>query len=91
MTLQSGYCDILFILPRWSCEDGLSEHFQMQKTRLNSDACQGIGDHWIDMAAEVGVEVSASLQSLLYLQAALWTEKSAWLDERTQVRKMRAR
>ena len=28
----------------------------MQKTRLDSDACQGIGDHWIDMAAEVKVE-----------------------------------
>ena len=30
--------------------------FQMQKTRLNSDARQGIGNHWIDRAAEVSVE-----------------------------------
>ena len=33
----------------------------MQKTRLNSDACQGIGDHLIDVAAEVGVEAVALL------------------------------
>ena len=37
------------------CEDGLGEHIQIQKTRLNSDARQGIGDHLIDVAAEIYV------------------------------------
>ena len=31
----------------------------MQKTRLNSDACQGIGIHLIDVGAEVCVEAGA--------------------------------
>ena len=51
--------------------------FYMQKTRLDSGTRHGIGDHGIDGATEVGVVASASLQSLLYLQATFWTEKSA--------------
>ena len=35
--------------------------FQMQKTRLNSDTRHGIGNHLIDVAAEVGDEVVSVL------------------------------
>ena len=45
----------------------------MQKTRLKSDYCHGIGVPRIDVAAEVALKASASLQLLWYLQAAIRT------------------
>ena len=33
----------------------------MQKTRLNLDTCHRLGDHWIDVATEVGIEAFALL------------------------------
>ena len=41
--------------------------FQMQKTRLKSDACQRIGDHLIDVAAEVGVQAVRLLAVVVVL------------------------
>ena len=41
--------------------------FQMQKTRLKSEARHGIGEHLIDAAAEVGVETVGPLPVFVVL------------------------
>ena len=61
--------------------------FQMQKTRLNLDTCHRIGDHLIDVAAEVGVEVVGVLVVVLVLTGRVLNGKRA----PTQVKKPRAR
>ena len=59
----------------------------MQKTRLNSDACQGIGDHLIDVAAEVCVDALALLVVVAVLTGRVLNGKRA----PTQVKKQHAR
>ena len=41
--------------------------FQVQKTRLKSDPCHRIGDHWTDVAAEVNVDIVGFLGVIFVL------------------------
>ena len=41
--------------------------FQKQKTRLKSDACQEIGNPWVDVAAEVDFEAVCHLGVVVVL------------------------
>ena len=56
--------------------------FQMQKTRLKSDARHRIGEHLIDAAAEVGLETVGLLAVVVVLTDVVMNEK-----ERTQTTK----
>ena len=56
---------------------GLEMLFQMQKTRLNLDACHRIGNHLIDVAAEVGVEAVALLAVVVVLSGLVLYRKRA--------------
>ena len=49
--------------------------FQMQKTRLKSEARHGIGEHLIDAAAEVGVETVGLLAVLIVLSGCIMNGK----------------
>ena len=61
--------------------------FQMQKTRLNSDTRHGIGNHLIDVAAEVGDEVVSVLVVVVVPTGCVLNGKRA----PTQVKTARAR
>ena len=47
----------------------------MQKTRLKSEACHGIGEHLIDAAAEVGVETVGLLAVVVALSDVVMNGK----------------
>ena len=49
----------------------------MQKTRLKSDACHGIGDHLIDPVAEVGVGIVGLLAVVVVLSGLVLNGKRA--------------
>ena len=59
--------------------------FQMQKTRLNLDTRHRIGNHLIDVAAEVYVEAVALLVVVVVLTGRVLNGRSA----STQVKKQR--
>ena len=65
----------------------------MQKTRLKSDYCHGIGKHLIDAAAEVGVETVGLLVVVVVLTGRVMNvkERARTLCKHTQVRKEHAR
>ena len=51
--------------------------FQMQKTRLNSNGCHGIGAHGVDVAAEVGVEAVHLLAVVVVLTGRVMNGKES--------------
>ena len=60
--------------------------FQMQKTRLNLDTRHGIGNHLIDVAAEVCVEAVALLVVVVVLTGRVLNGKRERADVQNRTR-----